>query len=289
MYNFDNNKIEEKSKVERELMGNKENDNDSKPLKKAVEITKELSLNKVNDFNNKLLQKSIKKANAELKTDDEQTKMVKFLDDSYNVVVNGVPGQKSIEQLAEDYLSKYDKETAIRKLINYQTTKAAVSGFVTGFGGFITFPITIPANIASVLVFQMRMIAVIAKIRGYDLKSDQVQTFVYATLVGSSVADVAKKSGIVVGNKLLLGAVKKIPGKFLTKINRAVGFRLITKFGTKGVFNLAKGIPIGGALVGAVFDTVTTRSLGKLSKKTFSDDGINLGDGHILDKEELKG
>lgn len=226
---------------------------------------------------------------TQLLSSDEQSNISDFLNSAYKTVVEGVPGQKSIEELANDYLSKYDKETAINKLINYQTTKSAVSGFVTGFGGFITFPITIPANIASVLVFQMRMIAVIAKIRGYDLKSDQVQTFVYATLAGSSIADIAKKSGILIGNKILLGVIKKIPGKVLTKINRAVGFRLITKFGTKGIVNLGKSVPVAGALVGCVFDTVTTRSIGKFAKITFSDEGIHLGDGHILNKEELKG
>lgn len=288
MYNSDNNKIEEKVNVGNKVIGNQEGDNNVTPLKQAVDLTKKISLNTVNDLNNKLLQKSIKKSNAKAKTKDERTNMMKFLDSSYKKVVNGVPGQKSIEELANDYLSKYDKETAITKLINYQTTKAAVSGFVTGFGGVITLPITIPANVASVLVFQMRMIAVIAKIRGYDLKSDQVQTFVYATLTGSSFADIVKKSGILVGNKLLFGVIKKIPGKVLTKINQKVGFRLITKFGTKGIINLGKSVPVAGALVGGTFDTITTRSIGKLAKKTFSDEGIDLGEGYILPKEEQK-
>ncbi|WHP42989.1 hypothetical protein [Lysinibacillus capsici] len=35
-------------------------------------------------------------------------------------------------------------------------------------------PITIPTNLASVMYMQMRMIAAIAQIRGYDLKDDQV-------------------------------------------------------------------------------------------------------------------
>ena len=128
---------------------------------------------------------------------------------------------------------KYDKEIAIKKLINFQTTKAATSGFVTGFGGVLTMPVTIPANVYSVILFQMRMIAAIALIRGYDLNSDQVQTFVYATLAGTSLTNIMKQTGIVVGNKMLLGVVKKIPGKTLTKINQAVGFRMVTKFGKK--------------------------------------------------------
>jgi len=215
-----------------------------------------------------------------------QNKMMQTLDYAYDKTMVGLPGQKDINQLVDDYLSKYDKETAINKLINFQTSKAATSGFVTGFGGVITMPVTIPANVTTVIMFQMRMIAAIASIRGYDLKSDQVQTFVYATLAGTSVADIMKKSGIVMGNKMLMGVVQKVPGKALTKINQAVGFRMVTKFGTKGTINLWKVVPVAGAIVGGSFDTITTRSIAKLAKKTFSDVGIDLGDGTIIDKKD---
>ena len=94
-----------------------------------------------------------------------QEKMMETLGWAYDKTTNGIPGQESIDDLVNDYLSKYDKETAIDKLVQFQVAKAATSGFVTGFGGVITFPVTIPANIASVILFQMRMIAAIARIR----------------------------------------------------------------------------------------------------------------------------
>ncbi|EHI74584.1 EcsC protein family [Streptococcus criceti] len=81
----------------------------------------------------------------------------------------------------DDYLAKSKRaDEAIDKIIKFQTTKAAVSGFVTDFGGVLTLPVTIPANISSVILFQMRVVAAIASIRGHDLHSDQVQNFVYA-------------------------------------------------------------------------------------------------------------
>ncbi|WP_146552585.1 EcsC family protein [Rummeliibacillus sp. SL167] len=227
------------------------------------------------------------KSNSDNAVNITQEKMLQTLDWAYEKTLTGLPGQKNIQELVEDYLSKYDKETAINKLINFQTTKAATSGFITGFGGVITMPVSIPANVTTVILFQMRMIAAIALIRGYDLKSDQVQTFVYATLAGSSVSDIMKKTGIVIGNKMLLGVVKKVPGKTLTKINQAVGFRLVTKFGTKGAINLGKAVPFAGAIVGGTFDTVTTRTIAKLAKKTFTEIGIDIGDGTIINKDEL--
>ncbi|RSJ28822.1 EcsC family protein [Streptococcus gordonii] len=213
----------------------------------------------------------------------DEKSMLKVLDWTYETTINGIPGQKTIEELAADYLKHDDIETAISKMITYQTSKAGISGFVTGFGGILTMPVTIPANITSVILVQMRMIATIAYMRGYDLKSDQVQTFVYASLTGTSVADIAKKAGIIIANKMATGVIKKIPGKVLTKINQAVGFRLVTKFGTKGAVNLGKMVPIAGALIGGVVDTTSTQIIAKNALKTFTSKGINIGDGTIID------
>lgn len=80
------------------------------------------------------------------------------------------------------------------------STKATTLGFDKGNGGLITLPVVLPTNFTNVILFQMRMIAVIMS---YKLKGDQVQTFVYATLAGASVSNIVKKSGIVIGNKMM--------------------------------------------------------------------------------------
>ena len=97
-------------------------------------------------------------------------------------------------------------------MIKNQVVNCTTSGFLTGFGGIITLPVTIPANVGSVLYVQMRMIACIAYLAGYDLKSDQVQTLVYACLAGVAVTDVIKQAGIKFGIKLTNATIKKIPG-----------------------------------------------------------------------------
>nr|WP_214872896.1 EcsC family protein [Exiguobacterium sp. s140] len=83
-------------------------------------------------------------------------------------------------------------EQGIDKLITTQLAKCGTSGFLTGSGGLITLPVAVPANISSVLFIQMRMIASIAIMRGYDVKDDQVRTFVYASLTGKAATDILK-------------------------------------------------------------------------------------------------
>lgn len=214
-----------------------------------------------------------------------QEAMLSTLDWAYTTTLNGIPGQSTLDEFVEDYLSKYDEDTAIEKLIQFQTTKAATSGFVAGLGGIITMPVTIPANITTVILFQMRMVAAIAKIRGYDARSDQVQTFVYSALAGVSISEIAKNAGINLGNKLALSLLKKLPGEVLKKINRAVGFRLATKFGSTGVINLGKMVPLVGAIIGGTFDTTTTLMIADFAKKTFTKNGLDLGDGMVIIKD----
>lgn len=214
-----------------------------------------------------------------------QEQIMKTLDWAYDQVLNGGTGVKSIYEMTDEYLknNNHDVDNAIKSLSNYQTVKAAASGFLTGLGGVITLPVAIPANIASVLLFQMRMIASIALMRGYDLKSDQVQTFVYACLTGKSVSDILKGTGIIISQKLATSTIKKIPGTVLTKINQKVGWRLLTKFGEKGTINLVKLVPVAGGLVGATFDTASTRLIAKVANKTFTEYGIDTGNGVVID------
>lgn len=187
------------------------------------------------------------------------------LDKLYSTALHGIPMVScSVDDLVDDYLSKHDTiEEAAAALVRAQVLKCGTSGFLTGFGGLITLPVMIPANVSSVFYVQMRMIVAIAAMGGYDVKSDQVKTLVYVCLTGTSVADLLKEAGIKAGEQVVLSAIKRIPGAVLTKINQRIGFRFITKFGEKGVVNLGKCVPIVGAVIGGGVDVVSTRTIGK--------------------------
>lgn len=188
----------------------------------------------------------------------------------YENAISGIPNvSKPIEELVDDYASKYDDvQDAARAMVNMQLVKNATSGFLSGVAGFLVLPVqlaAIPANIANVLYVQLRMAAALAKMGGYDVRSDQVQTFVYACIAGTAASDVLKDAGIKVAGKLTESAIKQVSGKTLTKINQAVGFRLITKFGETGVVNLGKLIPVAGGVIGGAFDFATTQAIANVA------------------------
>lgn len=202
-----------------------------------------------------------------------EREMMNLLDVCYDKALQGVlPGEKSIEELAEDYLAKTSsREKAIDKLIGYQTVLCGTNGFITGLGGLLALPVTIPTNVAGVIYVQLRMIAAIAHINGYDIYSDQVRTIAYACLTGSSAANILKNVGIKISEKMAVNALKKVPGAIFIKINQQVGFRLVTKFGQKGLVNVIKMMPLVGGVVGGAFDTGMTLTIGNVAKKVFSE------------------
>lgn len=111
--------------------------------------------------------------------------------------MNGLPKTQSAEELAKSYLSKYTTiDDAIDALIVWQNTKAGTSNFLIGLGGAFTLPVAIPANLASVLYVQLRMVAAIAYMRGYDIKDDQVKALAFIALTGQAASDILKEFGI---------------------------------------------------------------------------------------------
>lgn len=199
-----------------------------------------------------------------------RSKVVHALDWAYDKAIYGAPGMDSAEKLACDYLQlEGSLVERVDCLIRWQTAKAATSGFVNGLGGFMLMPITLPANITSVMYIQVRMIAAIAHMGGHDLRDDRVKTLVIACLCGNAAKDIVKEIGIQVGTRLTAQAIDKISSQAILRVNETVGFRLLAKFGQSGTVNLSKVVPLVGGVIGAAFDSTSTRIVGTISRDTF--------------------
>ena len=220
-----------------------------------------------------------------------QEEIMQLLNKLYEQSTQGIAKvSPPIEELAADYLQKNsDVDAAAKQFVNYQIAKCTTSGFVAGLGGLIMLPVALPANVGSVLYVQMRMIACLAYMGGFDTDSDQVQTLVYACLAGISIDQIIKQAGMQFGNKLAMAMVKKIPGEVLAKINQKVGFRFLTKFGTKGVINIGKAVPIIGGIISGGFDFAETKTIANRAYKMFIENDVSvLGEGESVDVEIIQ-
>lgn len=223
----------------------------------------------------------------------KQQDILKTLDTVYAKVLEGIPPKKeAIVPMAERYLRKNGSvDEAAMALINSHLNKCTATGFVMGLGGLVTMPVTIPANIAGVLYFQLRMIAGVAYMGGYDVFSPQVRTLTYVCLAGISLESMLKSTGVKIGTRITKTIVTKLPTKITAAINKRVGYRLFTKFGSRSAVSLGKAVPIVGGIVSGSLDFVETRMIAERAYNMFirGDIGNTAGfvDYEILEDEEL--
>ena len=167
-----------------------------------------------------------------------------FLDWAYEKAVDGIPGLDSAGELAEEYLKKPGSlEEQIDSLINWQCVKCGTSGFLTNVGGFLSFTAGLATNLSSVIYLQLRMVAAIAHMRGYDIHDERVKTMAVVCLCGNS-ANKFIKEAVGIGAK-----------------------RTVTKGATRKLF--ARLTPIIGGIVGGAMDAGMTRAIGVAAKNTF--------------------
>lgn len=205
----------------------------------------------------------------------EGNKMLQVMDWAFEKANGNIPGFGTSQEMAKRYLEKYGSvNKAIDKLINWQITSAATAGFVTNLGGLMTMPITLPANVAGVMAIQLRMIGAIAELGGYHENTEEKKTGMYLCLLGSQAGDVLSKTASQFAIKFATASLKKIPSAVLSKINQQVGFRLLTKFGQKGLVNIHKAIPVLGGMVGGAIDAFSTYAIAKAAKALFLDEII---------------
>ena len=120
-------------------------------------------------------------------------------------------------------------------------------------------PLTVPANIASVIYVQIRMIAAIAYMGGHDIREDRVKSLIYICMVGNGAKELLKDVSVKAGERLT------------AKIAEKVSTSIASKTGEKSVTSLGKAVPVLGGVVGGSYDAITTRVVGKVAKKIFID------------------
>jgi len=221
----------------------------------------------------------------------KQQDLMNSLDKIYGLVLEGIAYvSPPITEFAEKYLRKSNSvDEAAVKLINAQIAKSTASGFLTGLGGIVTIPVSLPANLATVLYFQLRMIAGVAYMAGFDVHSMQVRSLIYMCLAGLTVEQLVKNTGIKVGARITKSVAAKLPAKVTASINQKVGYRLFTKFGNRSALSVGKAVPVLGGIISGGIDMMETQLIAERAYNMFiggeADHGADFADFEVLDEE----
>lgn len=182
---------------------------------------------------------------------------------------NAVPPPTS-EDDGFAYAGSPEAEEAIRRIIRESCAAAGTQGFITGLGGLLTLPVSLPANTAGNLIINSRMVGSIAYLRGYKVSDPHTQAMLMLVVAGSSAQTAMSALGLNIGKNVTKQAIASIPISLIREINKRVGFMLVAKYGVKRApVTLAKGVPLVGGFVGGGVDAALTGFIGKTAKKVF--------------------
>lgn len=211
--------------------------------------------NKVVELGKEKIDEAVDKTNEILTSD----KMIEILDECYEKSLKGIDNiSEPVYDLVKEYLAKYSQEEAIDECIQDHVLKCTTSGFITSLGGALTIPVGLPANIASVIYMQIRMLACIASIRGYDINNHAVQSLVYACLLANDMNEVIETINVF-----------DLDDEQLRELNQKVGMKLIARFSAKGIIQLGKLVPIVGGVISGGIDFATTKTIADQGRIVF--------------------
>ncbi|QLQ14606.1 MAG: EcsC family protein [Micropruina sp.] len=189
----------------------------------------------------------------------------------FEYAIDGVGGLPSAKAAAARTLqAKGDREAAVDSLVLQHVGFASAQGFITNLGGLATIAVALPANLAGAAIVQIRMLAAIAHLRGYDIDDRRVRTALALAMLGED--EVRKQVGLgkVPSTPLGIATAPMFDPLLDRQVSERVLGDLATKIGGKHLTVLiAKRIPLVGGGVGAVADGYLTYVLGAYARKEF--------------------
>ncbi|HVH79749.1 MAG TPA: EcsC family protein [Stellaceae bacterium] len=196
--------------------------------------------------------------------------LTQAFDWAYRKAIDGIPGFTGAEELAGEYAARHASlDDAAKALTATHARMAGVSGFATGCGGFVALPIALPANVASALYLQTRLVAAIAHLHGHDIRSPRVRMLVLACLSGSKAAETLRDAGIRFGTRLGRDAVGWAAPALFNKSRHAGHLAVLGLAGSRGIAGLGRFVPLFGGLVAGGFDAALTHMIGRTANRVF--------------------
>ena len=177
-----------------------------------------------------------------------------------------VPGARTV---AAKHLQKHGGavDDAIDSVIAQHVRLASAQGFVTNIGGIAALPVTIPANLAGISVVQVRMVAAVAHLRGYDVGDLRVRTALVMCLLGGE--EVARRidDGSLPTSPMVIATAPVFDAVLDRQVADAVLADLMSRIGGKNLaLVVTRRVPLLGGGVGAVVDGLATRQIGAYAK-----------------------
>jgi len=178
--------------------------------------------------------------------------------------------EKSCYALAADFRrSGRSAAECVQGFIDWQAAKAGAGGFMLGLPGIVTSAVSIPADLTMTTYIQLRMVAVIALLKGWDIRANGQRTVAFLCLLGSGAGAFIADLGLPTKGQSPPLLFAGLPAPLLQKIDGIIAAKLLVGAAKTGVLGMVKFVPVVGGLVNGALDGLATRSIGKQADLLF--------------------
>jgi hypothetical protein len=177
-----------------------------------------------------------------------------------------VPGARTV---AAKHLQKHggSVDDAIDSVIAQHVRLASAQGFITNLGGVAALPVAIPANLAGISVVQVRMVAALAHLNGYDVGDLRVRTALVMCLLGGEEVTKRIGDGSLPTSPMAIATAPVFDAILDRQVADAVLADLMSRIGGKNLaLVVTRRVPLLGGGVGAVVDGLATRQIGAYAR-----------------------
>jgi uncharacterized protein (DUF697 family) len=185
------------------------------------------------------------------------------------VAIDGVGKVPSAKTVAARQMERSggSVDEAVDAIIESHVRAGSAQGFMTNLGGVAMLPVAVPANVAGTAVIQVRMIAAIAHLRGYDLDDNRVRTAIMMCLLGGEEVARRISDGTLPTSPMAVATAPIFDPALDRRVAEEVLADLLGRVGGKNLaLVVTKRVPLIGGGIGAVMDGIATRQLGKYAK-----------------------
>lgn len=197
-----------------------------------------------------------------------EEKIEKWSGELLNIIQNALLNEADCVQEYVEQLKRLNPgisdEDLVKKIISRRALKSGGIGAICGFGGVITMPITMPADMYYTFKIQALLVMSIAYIYGWNIRNQDAITEILLVMGGNAGLSALKDASIKIGQEFVKKGIDKyITREVMKKINRIISRKIITKAGEKSLTSFTKLVPVIGAPIGGAFDYFGTKAIGK--------------------------
>ncbi|MVQ50017.1 hypothetical protein GON03_12555 [Nocardioides sp. MAH-18] len=156
-----------------------------------------------------------------------------------------------------------EKAGTTRRIIDDHVRLAGAQGMLTSVGGVFTAIVTIPANVTGLALLQIRMVAAIAHLHGYDVEDPRTQNAVLACLLGEDKVDALVLARRIPATPMALATAPVHDPGIARVLSAEVTSELVARVGGKrAALAAVRKVPLVGGVVGMGADGLATYQVG---------------------------